>query len=310
MAVVAVPAAALVLLTVAAFFGRYFWVLDLVANFRPQIFVGLVLCGLVLMMGKWRRVGAVTLAAAVLNLVILLPLFVGSPGDPDSSAPLLRVLTYNLRGSANQSYAEVVDFIRRNEPDLVLLHEAYRPWELAMEPLSSDYRIIRGRSDDLIFGTLVLLRGQLLDWESYGFAIDEPHALELEFIPRGWDRPVHVLSLHANSPTDSGRAALRDAQLEFAREWAERQEGPFVVAGDLNSTPWSWAFRRLLGAGLRDSATGFGIQATYPADRNPLVRIPIDHILHSRDLGVRSRQLGAALGSDHFPVLADLELRS
>lgn len=310
MLVAAVPAVALAVVTVAAFFGRWFWLLDVAANFRPQYLAALLVLGAVLMMGKWRRTGAVTLGAAALNLVVVLPLFVGSPGEAPQSAPTVRVMTFNLF-SPNEQYGEVIDLIREQSPDLVLLHEASRPWELAMDPLGEAYRIVRPRSDDLIFGTLVLVRGQLLDWESFGFATADPRAVELTFVPDGWQTPVEVLSVHPLAPTDSERARLRDDQLLFAADWAEDREGAFLVAGDLNATPWSWVFRKLEGStDLRNTGIGFGIQATYPATGNPLTRIPIDHVLASSALVVRSRTLGPPVGSDHLPVIVDLALGS
>ncbi len=311
MLVAALPAMALAAVTVAAFFGQWFWLADIAANFRPQYLVALLVLGAVLMMGKWRTTGSITLAAAALNLVVVLPLFVGSPGDAASSAPAIRVMTFNLQGSANDHYGEVIDLIRAEDPDLVLLHEAHRPWELAVDPLGSAYRILRPRSDDLIFGSLVLVKGQLLAWESFGFAAADPRAIELTFVPDGWTTPVDALAVHPLAPTDSERATLRDAQLEFAAEWAADREGAFLVAGDLNATPWSWVFRNLENSSdLRNTGIGFGIQATYPATGNPLIRIPIDHVFASSAFAVRSRTLGPATGSDHFPVIVDLAIRS
>ena len=311
MLVVVVPAMALAGVSVVAFFVQWFWLADVAANFRPQYLVALVVLGAVLMMGKWRTTGAIALAAAALNLVVVLPLFVGSPGEAPASAPTIRVMTFNLLGSANESYGEVIDLIREQDPDLVLLHEAHRPWELAVDPLGSTYRILRPRSDDLIFGTLVLVKGQLLDWESFGFAAADPRAIELTFVPESWDTPVEALAVHPLAPTDSARAALRDSQMEFAAEWASEREGAFLVAGDLNATPWSWVFRNLEhSSDLSNTGVGFGIQATYPATGNPLTRIPIDHVLASSAFAVRSRILGPATGSDHLPVIVDLALRS
>lgn len=310
MILIAIPAVALMVVTVAAFFGRLFWAFDIMANFRPQQMVALLVLGAVLMMGRWRRIGTATLVAAGLNLMVVLPLFVGSPGQSDPARPVVRVMTFNLF-SQNEQYAEVVGFIQQRQPDLVFLHEASLPWELAVEALGGSYRIVRPRSDDLIFGTLVLVRGQLLQWESHGFATEEARAVELTFVPDGWDSPVSALSSHPLAPTDSVRARIRDEQMKFATEWAKNQGGAFLVAGDLNATPWSWVFRRLEGStDLRNSGLGFGIQATYPTTGNPLLRVPIDHVLHSSALGVRDRVLGPAMGSDHLPVVVDLELRS
>jgi endonuclease/exonuclease/phosphatase (EEP) superfamily protein YafD len=109
------------------------------------------------------------------------------------------------------------------------------------------------------------------------------------------------------APTSEERAGLRDAQLGFAADWAAEQEGAFLVVGDLNASPWSWPFRRLVADGsLRNSQIGFGLQPSFPATSNVLLRVPIDHLLHSDALIVTNRRLGEPLGSDHFPLLVDL----
>jgi endonuclease/exonuclease/phosphatase (EEP) superfamily protein YafD len=306
---VAVPAVALSAVAVAAFFGRWVWWLDVLANFRPQYVVGLALLGVLLMVGKWRKTGLFVLLIGVANLVLVLPLYVGSPGEPDPTAKAVRVMSFNLL-STNQSFAEVLDYIEAIDPAIVLLHEASRPWEVAVEAGATEYQMIRPRSDDLIFGTLVLVRGTEVEAISYGFATAQPRAVEITFRPEGWEEPLHVLSTHPLAPTDADRAALRDAQLAFATDWASRQEGAFLVAGDLNATPWSWPFRALEGgAGLRNSQIGFGLQPSFSAQSNVFLRVPIDHLLHSEALVVRDRRLGPALGSDHFPLVVDLELR-
>lgn len=309
MVVVAVPAVVMAVATLAAFGGRWVWWLDVLANFRPQLLVVLLILGVLLMVGRWRRTGSAVLMAAAVNLAVVLPLFAGSPGESDPSRPGVIVMSFNLY-SPNDQYGAVIDYIQQIDADLVFLHEASRPWELAMDAIGGQYRLIRPRSDDLIFGTLVLARGNLIGWESYGFATEEARAVEITVVLDGWDQPLKVLSTHPLAPTDGERAAIRDAQLGFAAGWAREQEGPFLVLGDMNATPWSWPFRRLeASTELRNTAIGFGLQASYPVTGNPLLRIPIDHVLHSPGLGVRDRRLGPALGSDHFPVVVELELR-
>lgn len=308
MIVVIVPAVALVAVSLAAFGGRWIWWLDVLANFRAQYVVGLAVFGLIIMMSKWRRTGYAVLAAALVNLVVVLPLYVGSPAETRIDSPSIRVMSFNLL-STNEDYSDVIDYIESIDPDLVMLHEASRPWEVAVASAELDYEVIRPRSDDLIFGTLVLVKGEGITAVSHGFAATAPRAVSLTYTPPQWDVSLSVLGTHPLAPTDAERADLRDAQLGFAGEWAAEQTGAFLVVGDFNATPWSDPFRQLMSsADLLNSQSGFGLQQSFPATSNLLLRIPIDHLLHSPALEVTSRELGPALGSDHFPLVVDLQL--
>jgi endonuclease/exonuclease/phosphatase (EEP) superfamily protein YafD len=306
--VLAIPAVALAVVSLAAFMGRWVWWLDVLANFRAQFVVALALFGLVIMMSRWRKTGYFVLGIGLVNLVVVLPLYIGSPAEAAVEAPSLRVMSFNLL-STNESYSDVIEYIQAVDPDLVLLHEASRPWEVALESASLDYEIVRPRSDDLIFGTLVLVRGESVEAVSFGFSASSPRAVELTYVPEGWPTSVSVLGTHPLAPTDQERADLRDAQLGFAGQWAATQSGAFMIVGDFNSTPWSWPFRRLMGsAELNNSQTGFGLQPSFSTGSNLLLRVPIDHLVHSDSLEVTDRRLGPNLGSDHFPLLVDLQL--
>lgn len=308
MIVVVIPAVALAVMSLAAFLGRWVWWLDVLANFRAQYVVALAILGLLVTLSRWKKTGYVILGVALVNLIAVLPLFLASPPDPDPSASSVRVMSFNLL-SDNESYSDVIDYIEAVGPDVVLLHEASRPWEVAMDSAELDYEIIRPRSEDIIFGTLVLVRGEGIEAVSYGFEAGAPRAVEVVFTPEGWATPLSVLGTHPLAPTDEERAALRDAQLGFAAQWAEDRSGPYLIAGDFNATPWSWPFRRLLDLGdLRNSQVGFGLQPTFSSQSNLLLRVPIDHLVHSTNLEVTDRQLGPPLGSDHFPILVDLQV--
>lgn len=299
MILLAIPAVALTLASVAAFFGRWSWVLDVLANFRVQLGVVLGVMALFLLLAGWLKTGAVVVAGALLNALVVVPLFLGGQAVEDPQGQPLRIMSFNLY-SSNERFAEVVNYIRDTDPDIVFLHEASRPWEAALEGADLPYELTLSRSPDLIFGTVVLSRpGD--EVTSFGFTTGGARAVEV--IHDG----VAALGVHPLAPTTAERTALRNAQLEFAAEWANQQEGPHVVTGDFNATPWSYPFRRLLAdTDLRNSQKGHGIQATFPADQPVWLRVPIDHLVHSPDLAVGERRLGPRLGSDHFPLLVEL----
>jgi endonuclease/exonuclease/phosphatase (EEP) superfamily protein YafD len=85
-----------------------------------------------------------------------------------------------------------------------------------------------------------------------------------------------------------------------------------VLAGDLNTSPWSPTNRRLLaGLGLVDTAAGPWPPATRLWRELGLPRqlgAAVDRIAVSRGVAVERFVVGPEIGSDHLPVLADLRL--
>jgi endonuclease/exonuclease/phosphatase (EEP) superfamily protein YafD len=305
MIVVAIPALLLAALSLAGFLGAWVWWLDLVANLRVQFALVLGVFGLVLVLARWRRTGWVVLAVAVANAALVLPLFLGGPAPVPDGSPTLRVVSYNVL-SDNERFAETVDFLRSTGADVVFLHEVSRPWEEAILEAGLPYIVDAVRGGDLIFGTLVLTQPGA-EVTGFGFTRDQPRAVEVRMLHGG--RPVALLSSHPLAPTTETRSLYRDAQIRFAAEWAAGRDVPAIVAGDLNATQWSHAFARFASiGGLRDSSRGFGPQPSFPTSLPRLLRLPIDHLLHSEEWVVVDRRLGPDLGSDHLPLVVDLVL--
>lgn len=300
----AIPAVLLAVASLAAFLGPWAWWLDVLANFRVQFAAVLVPAGLILLAVRWWRTAAVVLAAAAVNVALILPLYVPPPATPPDG-PALRVLSFNVLAD-NEQYDEVVDYIRSVEADVVVLHEVSRPWEEQILESGLPYIVNPVRTGDLIFGTLVLTPPGA-EVSGYGFTVGEPRAVEIRMKLDG--RDIAILASHPLSPSTETRSLLRDAQIRFAAEWAADQEVPALVVGDLNATRWSHAFGRLTSiGGLRNSENGFGFQPSFPAGAGVVLRVPIDHLLHSEGWVVAERRLGPALGSDHFPLVVDLVL--
>ena len=90
---------------------------------------------------------------------------------------------------------------------------------------------------------------------------------------------------------------------------------PTVIIGDTNCCTWTPAMQPLTDL-LSDSQCGFGPQPSWPARPGRVIEhlglppfVPIDNIFVSKDISVQARKTGAAIGSDHLPVLAEISLR-
>lgn len=53
---------------------------------------------------------------------------------------------------------------------------------------------------------------------------------------------------------------------------------------------------------------GWGVQASWPAD-SWMLRIPIDHCLHSPTVQITRREIGPNVASDHLPLILEFRLR-
>ena len=107
-------------------------------------------------------------------------------------------------------------------------------------------------------------------------------------------------------PVSADLARDRNEQLATLAEFARQSTHPLLLVGDLNISPWSPHFARLLAdSGLRDS--GYGISPSWPVGWLPL-QIPIDHALFSAGIHIKYRKTGTDLGSDHYPIIVDFQI--
>ncbi len=127
------------------------------------------------------------------------------------------------------------------------------------------------------------------------------------------DAAFGVVDTHwGSSPLEVERSAA------LILDWLEPGL-PWIVLGDLNATVADPALRALLEGGLGDAlgglpAAGPGV-ATHHTFDGAVDGTRIDHVLVTREWTVRDARIvqervGGRLPSDHWPVVADLELTS
>jgi endonuclease/exonuclease/phosphatase (EEP) superfamily protein YafD len=121
---------------------------------------------------------------------------------------------------------------------------------------------------------------------------------------------VHAGELAAPSGRRSHRLQVWNEMMAQVLDLARESSGPLLVGGDLNTTPHQAWFRRLLASGMRGAHedAGRALATTWPNGRLMVPPIRLDHLLVSEELRVLSVREGEGRGSDHQPVIADLQL--
>lgn len=290
----------LLLATLLGFLGRAYWMLDLFSHFRVQYFqIGLVLIGITLW--KRRNKQALVLAAVIcFNYALILPFYFGKPDA--ANVRTSRVMLMNINAS-NGNTEQVLNVIQTATPDLLLLEEVTTKWSDHLTVLDTKYpyRIAEVRDD--CFGIMLLSKYPLSQSSVTNIGTSgHPSIVTTVHLPQG---EISVIGTHPWLPIGTNRSRLRNLQLAALPQVVREQKHPVLLIGDLNTSPWSSYFAQLLrDSGLKNSMKGFGFQPSWPSSIN-FLRIPIDHVLYTPEIVIRSRAVGADVGSDHLPVIAD-----
>ncbi|QRM27998.1 endonuclease/exonuclease/phosphatase family protein [Microvirga sp. VF16] len=298
--------------TIGSFLGPWSWQLDLLTHFRPQLAtIGLVAIVMALLTSA-RMALVVSLITTLINVAPLAPYLSGGVRAAEGSSAAdhvrLRVLTFNMHGQGADPDA-FRQMVERENPDVILLAEAphdtsylLHGWENRYPHRISDYQ-------GFPLGVVLLSRWEPRSWSADRSAARFRSVLTTRLChPNLSTRCFTLVGLHAAQPFGNDLKRQR-TQLDIAaREVKAASTDAVILMGDLNLTPWSPAFQSLIGdAELYDTARVRKFTATW-SSRFPLFGLPIDHILINRGFSVIESRVGRDLGSDHFPVLADLML--
>ncbi len=294
-------------LTLAA---RMHWLADLTTHFRVYYAVGLL--PLVVVLALLHGYGRALFVAAVVawNVIVVAPLY-QSPQQYSSQTtiaqpdPRLRCLVTNVH-TANTQYDRVIDCIRRERPDVFAALEVSDRWMSALGALSDDYPHRRAvpRSDNFGIALFSRFPFETATIEEHGEAAVPSIVARLKID----EQPFSVIAAHTLPPVGKRYWTLRNDQLRRLAKRVEAIEGPVTVLGDLNTTPWSPHLTDLLArSSLRDSRAGYGIQPTWVVRRR-LIQLPLDYALVSTEIGVRDFRVLEDVGSDHRPVVVDLDV--
>jgi len=293
-----------VLATSAGFVGQLHWVAGLAAHYRAQYVVVALLLGVGAgLVRDFRAVVAALVLALVNASVVLAATFVGQGPSTDGERAL-SVMVLNVNRD-NLDADAVQDAIREARPDVVGLIEVSARWRGAViEPLKDLYPHQKVATDESMFGLALLSRTPLRDAELIAPGGGGFPAVRARVEGQG-GREVTILLVHPPPPILPSLASANEAQLVALTDVVLGAGERVVLMGDLNATPWSPPFQKLVAAGgLHDSRVGVGVHPTWPA-AVPLAGLPLDHVL-VRGLGVASRRVGPDVGSDHLPVHVEL----
>lgn len=225
---------------------------------------------------------------------------------------MLTVMTFNT-GNDFISPDALQTLIQKSGADVVGLQELSPRNAAALDSWNAyPHRVLHGKHFD---GKGLLSRYPIHTHELFTLRVERPH-IEAEIHVDG--TPVRVFVVHLPAPNYRRLETYSPhCEPELSMLLERRRDLPTLYMGDFNFIDQSATYRLMVQAGFKDTfrAAGKGRGPTFPTRFQyayvPLVPVlRLDYIWASPHFEPRRSYVGQGYGSDHLPVISQLEIHS
>lgn len=313
-------------MAILAFLGFAVPLLDLLNHLQAIIFPAVILglVGVVLLIrDHYLRSFLIAFAATgfIASSTAVVPEIVQSlmarPPVPTDGRPVIRLVTHNVFG-LNYDMERVAAVLTAEDPDIIALQEFFPTQRYRLDRLLRDAYPYSARCEGGKRQNIALYSRLPMEFTKEGACFGQsptPALRTSRIVGRVTledGTSFSVVTTHLDWPAPIERQRVQMADLASA---VAGVSGPVVVVGDFNSTPWSYALRRMAAeAGLTRQTHNL---VTYPLEitaPNRLVGprgllrtfpfLPLDHVMTRGDISVHEVYRASDTGSDHLPVVA------
>lgn len=279
---------------------------ELMTHFYLEYFVVLLVAVPVLFLRKQRKQAALLSPFLLLAAFKVLSLYVPDPTPVPANAPRLRIVQTNVN-TGNRNYNAVIKYVLSTDADIAAFEEVDQAWIDALQKGLKDkypFFVSQSRADN--FGIALLSKRPLLNASiKYFGGVELPCAVATVNVD---GKPVTIVDLHVLPPMDDQMLIARNQEFKGIGTDRSVLGERCIIIGDFNSSSWSPYFEDMLrDLKLKDSRMGYGVQPSWPT-MSILFRTTIDHLLTSEHFVTVKREIGPEVGSDHYPVYAEVAL--
>ncbi|KAA5542789.1 endonuclease [Roseiconus nitratireducens] len=220
----------------------------------------------------------------------------------------LRLVISNVE-MYNESYGLWIATIQKERPDVVIALETNQRWLDEIAEWRKLYAHEVTCPQENCYGMLMVSRFPILESEVRYLVEDDIPSIEAKIKLHSEDT-VRVIAVHPRPPEPirDMDSAPRDAELMLWGKRLSEVHTPVVLGGDLNDVAWSRTTRLFLRVSdLLDPRRGRALLNSFHA-KHWYLRFPLDHVFHSEHFTLRELRRLPPVGSDHFPILIELQL--
>lgn len=290
----------LLLLTVVfSFFAESYWIFDIFTHFKIQY----------LILSLFNLVGIILLyRARSKSLILLINVFLvllfayecrilfSSPNQISNSQGI-KLISANL-GTDSTDSAKLIEYLNKSNAEIVIFYEFSPVWAQLIVEIKEKYPFLKASIRDDPFGLAILSKSEIHEPDVKIFDSNMPPTLTASIVKSS--EKIRLIAAHPFPPIGKFASDNRNRYLNQLAQLTKSIESPVILCGDLNVTPWSPFFKKLIENSSLQVSYSNNLPLTWPVNFL-FTRIPIDHCL-TKGIEVLSYQRGPNFGSDHYPI--------
>jgi len=244
--------------------------------------------------------------------------FVPKPLSQDKNSSL-KLIQFNLNFE-NRRMDEVVAYLKYSSADIITLQEVTTSHQMRLEALkeenfsiefSQEYPYVGWKKGAYPYQRYCEFSsvGAVAILSKHQFNIEKSACLHKQGLL--WsevkvnEKHINIVSIHTYWPYPFKQPEqVQDIKPIFAHI-----KTPTIVAGDFNTVPWSHTVKEIEKASNTKIIEGlrWTIELKDQLPNFPYIKLPIDHVLISKEFETVGIYVDKNLGSDHFPVVTTLK---
>lgn len=290
---------------------------DAINHFRIWITLPALLLALLALVVKARAAAAMTLAALLVHAFTIVPEVYAGWSSPaaDPHENRFKLVTFNMAFRLTDAQ-KLRRFIEAERPDVLVMQEVLGKGVATVEALKDLMPYRSHCMNERVCDLALLSRHPIVSGDIKRATLVGPNPNRTRLVRAELDiagltgkpgRTVTVMTTHLAWPLPPDRQQTQFRQL--ARLISASETDNTILAGDFNSTPWSFALKHFDAAVPLTRVTrafhSWPTRQTIAGLSMPFPLLPIDHVFAGSKFRAESVRRGPYLGSDHYPVIVE-----
>lgn len=276
-------------------FHHFKWAIDLLIHWQWLFSLGVFIITLLLA----RRATIYSIGL----LLTFLPFFSASTSLDSTSSHTkgLKIASANIYFESNNA-DQLHRWLEQEQPDIAVILEL-APHHAVQIKQWQDYPYQTLTPDDSPFGLGIISRLPLKNTEVIELANHTPY---IKAQTQYQNKAIQLVAYHPMPPISADYLQLREQSIKNLVMEYNTTKLPTLIIGDFNATPWTHSFHDLQNMGWKRVMC---LTPTWPSWGYKVLGIPIDQILASSEWQRIHNKVGNNIGSDHFPIVAELTFK-